>query len=324
MSEKRVLYTQLFRGGKSGLEKTMEFLNAREKISNFRPTAIVIIDAFSERGHNQAKILSEMASGSSLCKHVYYYFFKSEFNLPCEESALRKPHDLRSKLSEHDKDNKPSNVFVIAPYTLHHFLFIKAVIYELRHPAFDYNGQLVSDARWVVNGSKKGDLDAMLRNSIGYAMPYPDALGDGHDVVNELEAVESGMDYGVIGSYAEERVDNSIGMVERYHRCHFNEHTGIVEVHAIGTGLFHTGTLIALIKEKWPKAKWVTIRNDRGPVAKKTGNVQISIASLNCCDERLLKLTKDLTGEIVIASPVFIHVDRDVAEQIIPHIQQQR
>lgn len=288
-----------------GLDHTDEYLEVRRKILEFAPDLVVVIDVFSKKDHFQTEIIDGLRRDASF--NYLFFMDKTVYNTPDNAEIVRTPEDFAQRLKEFKK------VFVIAPTSLHHFLRIKAMVSGVKHPALNQFGELYSDASWVLlTHNSCGNFNSMLEKAIGYAMPYPDALGDGADLVHELEAVERGIDYIVSPGYGREYVENSHRLFGNKSRCApQSRNARIIEVSALGYGCIHSGTLVTRIKNEYPLAKTVIIHNDRGKVAKKTGKTQISIAIFEPNSNLKLAIKTRIKKELVIASPLFFHITYD-------------
>jgi hypothetical protein len=282
--------------------ETKEFLSVLETISSHNPDKVVVIDPFQKKDFDQKMILSHLIEGSG--REFIFYSFEGEFNMPDGVEVMGEIEKLKEATST------TKDFVVLIPRTIRHALFATAVLRDYVHPAFDHVGKLSSDARWIIEErGSTGDYDAMLQRAASYALPYPDLIGDGSELLDELDAAITGMNYFMDEGFVKEFVENSIRIVENQKRCFRNHYNGVIEVYAASAGNFHSGTLMALIKDKWPEAKWVVIRC-YGDISRRSGKFQVSLA---CLDEgENLDRFREFEGEISFASDKYVHMSSDL------------
>lgn len=286
------------------LKSTKGFLEAKKALEPLKENGLVIFtDCFPKEDYDQREIIQALDDSIVVPHRSVCFQWKSNFHCPDGIGCIQTIDELRKIIDGFD------NVMFVAPYTIHHDFLFDVVVRGKQWPGLDKDGAILSDASWALDNLSGGDVVATIINATGYAMPYPDVVGDGSGLLDTAYAVAKGMDYFVPDYFSKERIENSVRLADTVHRtgCY---RRGVVNVHSSGFGEFHTGTLIAKIQGKWPETKRVEIvtRN-------KKGEMQISLASIS----EKIDIPGELKGHkgIKIMSPQYIHFEKDVWHKFV-------
>lgn len=244
MAQVEHLEYELFHPG--DLEKTGFFLILQQKIDRFKPDIILVFEAKSAAEYNSDSIVNELTRSIRTIS-----FLGIDGSIPMARRILKQ---------------KQQRVFVIAPFQLDYFLLINGPLHGQELPGVDENGRLLSSAHWVLDRNlDSGMLTEFLKDTIGYAQPYLDALGKGKRLLQNFFAALEGTNYPYLAHFAEERVERAMQLAKHPARCILKTASGelAVSVNAQGFGIFHTGTLIASLKKLYPEASAVAITSDQ-------------------------------------------------------------
>jgi len=323
MSDEKVFEYYYLMGGKR-IDQIPQYVQMIRIGENFQPDLMIIIDAFTEKKTPANQIttlafLSESVMKEKSNTHTHYLFLGNEYYTPGSAgiSDFQRAEELTSAIQASER------IFVVMPYTIRHYLFSRAFIENKKHRAYNSVGELHHDASWVLLSHHSKPINHFLSNVIGYAYPYPDQTGDGVNTLADFLALRGGGDdISFMRSNIEsiERVRNSIELSKSTGRI-TEQANNTIQVKAVGFGWFHTGTLIAKIREIWPKTKLVVIINDRGVIARKTNSWQYTVVFIDAIDQLRKQVLKILENEnskkhVKIESPHLYHLCGDVYRSV--------
>lgn len=260
--------------GKELLKEVSSFIRLQNKISESEAELLIFLDVFPRYSIGQEEILESLAERFK--GEVIYFSYLNSYHVPSKQELLSDTKELRLKVKAY------KNVLTVAPKTILHWLFYQGMVENVGAPYFDKDGFFKKDASWVLKRNVLSPLDKIFAMVIGYAHPYPDAISEeqGRKLLEKIEFYPEKIE---VPYYVRERVQRSVDLANSVHRIFVSENNKERPtvypfcVDALEFGFYHTNTLVALLEKKYPRLRYLVIKNRTGFWSKKTGKMQFAV-----------------------------------------------